>query len=172
VLPLADVAYLADCPPKWVLNTCAALQLGTTYSLELARTLQLTHRLHDTLAMPLTQAYEIALTLQDEPRCGDRALVTIPLTYLGDISVKVDVARLDAAFAARRAALMTTVEPRVRGRPSSPSDDPIAAAEAWGLDLSLLSANLRRTPSERLRQLDAMMAFRRSVRRPTARAGA
>jgi hypothetical protein len=33
------------------------------------------------------------------------------------------------------------------------------------LDLTLLAANLRRTPTQRLRQLDAMVDFRRRVRR-------
>ena len=39
------------------------------------------------------------------------------------------------------------------------------AAEDYGLDLTLLAANLRRTPAQRLRQLDAMADFRRRARR-------
>jgi hypothetical protein len=38
-------------------------------------------------------------------------------------------------------------------------------AEEYGLDLSLLAANLKRTPAQRLRQLDAMADFRRRARR-------
>lgn len=48
---------------------------------------------------------------------------------------------------------------------SGSESDPLKAAREYGLDLSLLQANLRRTPAERLRQLDAMLSFVHRVRR-------
>lgn len=58
----------------------------------------------------------------------------------------------------------------------SPDDetprDPIRVAAEHGLDLSLLRANLRRTPAERLRQLDGMMEFVRAMRRARPAANA
>lgn len=64
-------------------------------------------------------------------------------------------------------------ERRVTGRLSgvgkSPipgaTSDPLKAAREYGVDLSLLQANLRRTPAERLRQLDAMLSFVHRIRR-------
>jgi hypothetical protein len=44
-------------------------------------------------------------------------------------------------------------------------EDPLAAARTYGIDLTLLAANLRRSPEERIRQLDAMLDFARRVRR-------
>jgi hypothetical protein len=46
------------------------------------------------------------------------------------------------------------------GRP-----DPITAAQAYGIDITLVAANLRRTPAERVRQLDAMYDFAHRVKR-------
>jgi hypothetical protein len=43
--------------------------------------------------------------------------------------------------------------------------DPVTIAREYGTDISLLQANLRRTPAERLRQLDAMLNFVRRARR-------
>ncbi len=55
------------------------------------------------------------------------------------------------------------------GRPDAPDmpvgSDALAAAREYGIDLTLLLANLRRTPEQRLRQLDAMLDFKNRVRR-------
>lgn len=43
--------------------------------------------------------------------------------------------------------------------------DPVTIAREYGFDISLLQANVRRTPAECLRQLDAMLDFVRRARR-------
>ncbi|MGH7516114.1 MAG: hypothetical protein ACREOC_01410 [Gemmatimonadales bacterium] len=68
--------------------------------------------------------------------------------------MSVGLSRLRTMYAARR-----------RGRPTMVRRDPIRAAEEYGFDLTLLAANPRRTPAERLRQLDAMADFRQRIRR-------
>ncbi len=45
------------------------------------------------------------------------------------------------------------------------ASDALTAAREYGIDLTLLVANLRRTPEQRLRQLDAMLDFKNRVRR-------
>ena len=44
-------------------------------------------------------------------------------------------------------------------------DDPIREAEAYGIDLSLLRANLRKSPTERLRDHAGAQAFTAALRR-------
>jgi len=171
MLTLAELAFLTDAPPKWVLNTCAALGLDEPYSLGLAKHLYLTRRLHLGLAVPLPRAYELAVAALSAPRCQQATPVRLAAALGADICLEIDRERIESSFAIRRSALATTSAPRARGRPAARDRDPVAAAEAWGLDLSLLRANLRRTPCERLRQLDAMMGFRRRVRRTAVLTG-
>ncbi len=49
--------------------------------------------------------------------------------------------------------------------PARLSSDALDAAREYGIDLTLLVANLRRTPEQRLRQLDAMLDLKNRVRR-------
>jgi hypothetical protein len=172
MLTLAEVAYLADASPKWVLNTCSALGLHDAYTLALARRLYVVRLLQHAAGCSLERAAALAVRLlQGGGESNAPAVVSAALDDHGTLSLQLDVARLHSTFAARRSALSTTVAPHVRGRPSSREQGPLEAARAWGLDLSLLASNLRRTPTERLRQLDAMADFRRRVRRPVASEG-
>ena len=75
--------------------------------------------------------------------------------------------RLMASFNVRLAELRESYAPMMRGRPRTRSVDALAVAADWGLDISLIRDNLRMSPSERLRQLDAMHAFASVVRRAT-----
>jgi hypothetical protein len=162
---LAELAYLADAPPKWVLNTCAAVAQGEAYSLELARRLHVARGLQRALALPIANAYALAGEVERAIEAGEVTFTPPPHAAAPFLSLQFDLVRLASSFAVRRAALRTTIAPRTRGRPSRSASSPLAAAEAWGLDLSLLRANLRRTPAQRLRQLDAMVDFRRRVQR-------
>jgi hypothetical protein len=172
MLTLAEVAYLADAPPKWVLNTCAALGAGATYTLSVANRLQLVRLLQSTVGCSVERANALAeRVLQEENDSDGNGMVSVALDDGGMLRMQLDLARLNSTFAARRSALHTTVAPRVRGRPRTRAQAPLDVAREWGLDLSLLSSNLRRTQTERLRQLDAMADFRRRVRRPTVHPG-
>jgi hypothetical protein len=68
----------------------------------------------------------------------------------GSVQVSVDVARYQSTFMARLAA-SRRAQPQRRGRPARRPSDPIAAARAYGIDISLLQSNLLRTPEERVR---------------------
>lgn len=169
MLTLAEVAYLADAPPKWVLNTSAALRLHGPYTLALARRLYVVRLLQRATGCSLERAKALAgRLLQGGDASNHPAVASVALDDQGTLCMQLDVARLHSTFAARRSALHTTVAPRVRGRPTTREHEPLEAARAWGLDLSLLASNLRRTAAERLRQLDAMADFRRRVTRANA----
>lgn len=169
MLTLAEVAYLADAPPKWVLNTSAALGLPSAYTLPLARRLYVMRLLQRATGCSLERAEVLAVRLlQGGDESNNPTVASVALDDQGALCMQLDVARLNSTFHARRSALNTTVAPHVRGRPRTREHDPLETARAWGLDLSLLASNLRRTPTERLRQLDAMADFRRRVTRPNA----
>ncbi len=169
MLTLSEVAYLADASPKWVLNACSALALHDPYTLASARRLYVVRLLQHAAGCSLERAAALAVRLlQDGDESNDLAVVSVTLDEQATLCMQLDVARLNSTFAARRSALSTTLAPRVRGRPKTRELEPLKAARAWGLDLSLLASNLRRTPTERLRQLDAMADFRRRVTRPNA----
>ncbi len=162
-MTLGEFACLLDTDPKWVQNAAAALGGSLRYTLPTARRLALARALAETAGMPLPRAYATAGRILRTYR-GSKGPVRV--SGEGDpVAVTVDVYRILAAVSVGLSRLRTMYAPRRRGRPTTVRCDPIRAAEEYGLDLTLLAANLRRTPAERLGQLDAMADFRRRVRR-------
>lgn len=160
-MTLGEFAYLLAVDPKWVQNAAAALG-GLRFSLPVARRLAVARALIQTLETPLPRAYALAARmLRSYP--GGRAPVSLSLPEDPSVTVTIDVYRVLSGVSAGMSRLRTQFAPRRRGRPAN-LRDPIRAAEAYGLDLGLLRSNLRLTPVERLRQLDAMAEFRRRVR--------
>jgi hypothetical protein len=49
-----------------------------------------------------------------------------------------------------------------------PADDPVIAAYGKSVDLTLIRENLRRTPEERVRQLQELQRFAEELRRAGA----
>lgn len=164
-MTLADFALLVDASPKWVLNTRAVLGPGVRYTVAVAERLALVRLLNRDLAIPLPRAW--ALAGESLARTtGSSRQVEFPVGD-GTVNLSVDVHRLRSAIATRRS-LLATMPPRRRtGRRPKRQSNPLAAAREYGLDVTLLQANLARRPTERLRQLDAMAAFRSHVHRVT-----
>ena len=161
-MTLGEFACLLNVEPKWVQNVAATLGRQLPYTLPTARRLAVARTLTEALGVPTPRAFDIATALLRRYR-GSRSPFPVP-GIEGPVVLMVDVHRILAAVATGLSRLRTSYAPRRRGRPSAPRD-PIRAATAYGLDPTLLAANLRRTPAERLRQLDAMVDFRRRVRR-------
>jgi hypothetical protein len=162
-MTLAEFAYLLDADPKWVQNAAATLGGSLRYTLPTARRLAIARALAETTDMPLPRAYAIAGKALRKAG-GSRAPVRLS-DEADPVAVTVDVFRILAAVSVGLSRLRTMYAPRRRGRPATLQRDPIGAAEEYGLDLGLMAANLRRTPAERLRQLDAMADFRRRAGR-------
>ena len=162
-MTLAEFAYLLDADPKWVQNAAAALGGSLRYTLPTARRLAVARALARTADMPLPRAYALA---GEALRKAGSSRAPVRVSDEADpVAVTVDVFRILAAVNVGLSRLRTMYVPRRRGRPATLRRDPIRAAEEYGLDLGLLAANLRRTPAERLRQLDAMADFRRRAAR-------
>ena len=158
-MTLAQFAILVDAPAKWVLNTNALLALGSRYTLEGAERMALLRILNRDFGIVLPKALELAnIVLQSSEGEAEEAV--------GIVRLLVDLPRLRAAIATRRALLATQHAPRRAGRKGRRSA-PIAAARRYGIDVTLLQANLARSPTQRLRQLDGMVAFSSQFRRLT-----
>src|SRR3990172_2721190 len=73
----------------------------------------------------------------------------------GSLELTLDLNRFESTFSASLSAARTLGAPRQRGRPPRKRVDPLAAATAFGIDLSLLRWNLAQRPADRLHSLDA-----------------
>jgi hypothetical protein len=153
---LAEFAVLVDAPPKWVLNARALLGEAGSYALAAAERFALIRELNRDFSMELRQARAIA----------DEALASPhnPGESAGVVRLHIDIPRLRSAIAARASQLGTLHVRRRAGRKPK-RIAPIAAAKRYGIDVTLLQANLMRTHAERLRQLDGMVAFTAALRR-------
>jgi hypothetical protein len=160
---LAEFALLVDAEPKWVLNARQVLGRAIRYTLPVAEQLAIARLLQGSLQIPLTASWELA---RRALAAGEEHGPTwLAITADETITLGIDVHRLRSAFHTRRSRLETTHVPRRVGRPARRPRSALRAAEEYGLDLSLLRANLHRSPAQRLRQLDGMVAFRKRVRR-------
>ena len=168
-MTLAEVGYLLRVDPKWVLNALTALALPTKYSPELARRLAVALAIHEATGAPLVRCVALADRALRAYQ-GGRAPVSAP-TEANDIALVIDIRRILSSFNARLSVIRTTLGPRQRGRPVARRRDPLQAASDWGIDLTLVADNLRKTAEQRLRQLDAMAAFAGRVRRSTPSTG-
>ena len=164
-MTLSEFAALLDAEPKWVLNTT----LGSIdhrphrYSLDLARRLTITRVIHTVTSIPLMCAFDLAQRGLDAFAQGSVAVVE--LVYSGEVGLTLDIGRILSSFSVRLSVLHTIYEPRQLGRPPATRRDKLKAAADWGIDLSLLADNLRKTVEQRVRQLDGMARFASSVAR-------
>lgn len=162
-MTLAEVAHLTGAPPKWVLNTLAALGRPRRYSEDLARRLAVGRVIHAATGVTLVQSLRMAAQVLGLRRSS--AASVIPLAPDSEVTLVVDLHRILSSFNIRYSVLRTTFAPRQRGRPAARRRNRLRAASEWGLDLTLLAGNLAKTPAQRLRQLDAMAAFARRLER-------
>lgn len=161
---LGEFARLINVKPKWVLNSMAGLHLPARYTVALARQLTVGRAIHEATGMPLARAVAMARRCLRAFR-GEITPMAVSSTPDGDVALTVDLYRLLSSFYVRLAVVHTMFAPRARGRPATRNRDAIQAANAWGLDLTLIRDNLAKTPEQRLRQLDAMANFADTVRR-------
>jgi hypothetical protein len=163
-MTLAELAFLVAVEPKWVLNTLSALERSPRYSMALARRLAITHAIVEATSASVPRAFDLAGQALRRSR-ADEPLVVSGLR--DDVGVWIDLPRILSSFNVRLSLLRTTVAPRQRGRPPR-RRNPLKVASAWGIDLTLLADNARKSKEQRLRQLDAMVRFASEARRVAA----
>lgn len=163
-MTLAEFAILVDASPKWILNARAILGKDVRYSIHAANRLVIARLLNASLGTPLPRAFQLAAEAL-RAFAGGVNPVSITGHRLDLVQAAIDVDRVVAAVSTRLSRVRVLQLPRQSGRIPSARRDAIRAATEYGLDVSLLAANLLRTPAQRLRQLDSMSDFRNRVRR-------
>jgi len=163
----AQFAEAIGVPEKWVHNAAATLGRRLPYTIPSARRLAVARIIQTGMSLPLPVAYRLAPVVLAEA-AGVGSLVSAHSSDAA-VSLTVDLAHVLSAFAVRLArALQSTPRRagrrRTIGRGTGPADAR-ARAKAYGVDLSLIDANLRRTPDERLRAHEANAAFVTALRR-------
>jgi hypothetical protein len=164
-MTLHQFAAAVGASPKWIQNTSRLLKRAFRHTPEEARWLRLVRLLQERFDLSLARAAELAAQALAAP--ASERPVRLSATPDDSAELLIDVARCDSSFAAALAAALTFHGPKQRGqgrwtRPRR--GNMLRAAEAHGVDLSLLRASLALTADERLRRLDENAAFVRSLR--------
>jgi hypothetical protein len=162
-------AIAAGGTTKWVQN--AAMILGRRFrrTPEEARWLGLVGSLNQGLGMPLRAAAALANEVFGKPAqtSGDARR-----SKQRDIArIVVDRGLYSSIATARLSRALVREVPKSRGRRRR-RENPLTAAERYGLDIDLLRISLKRSPAERLAELDQNAAFinaMRSGKRPIQR---
>lgn len=162
-MTLAEFAVLVDASPKWVLNTRAVLGPVIRYTMPVAERLALMRQLNRELAIPQPHAWWLAGSALAKPP-DDSGRVELSAGD-GTLNLTIDVRRLQSAIVTRRSVVASMPARRRAGRKPKRQANAVTAATHYGFDVTLIHANLARTPLQRLRQLDGMVAFRAQVRR-------
>jgi hypothetical protein len=155
--------------PKWVLNALSSIGGSRAYTVAAGERFAIALELLSAFDMSLSRSMALAAAALEAWR-GQRDVVQLTFPPDSLVAVELDVYRILARFSTRLSVALTNDSSGRRGRPATAVSDPMQAASAWGLDLSLLERNLMLSPAERLAQLDAMVAFRRGAMRVAERA--
>jgi hypothetical protein len=152
---------------KWVENTARTLGRRLEYTSAEARWMGMVRLLARDFGIPVARAAELAgVALRHAP---ETPAFPLAASDDGSATLVIDLARFYSTFAAALSAAINHGGPRRRGRPRpttrARARDVIAAAQRYGVDVSLLREALERTPAERLARLDANSAFLRGLRR-------
>ena len=155
-MTLGQFAVAVGAPKRWVQNAFRVLGLAGGYSVENARRLAFARALKDAAGFPISRGFPLAR----------EALGRWPAEQTwslhgddGAVRLTVDLGRFLSDFHARLSLARCWYAERARGRPPRRRRGGVAWAREHGVDLSLLEAQLARTPAERLRQLDEAATF-------------
>ena len=155
-MTLGQFATAVGAPRRWVQNAFQALRLPAEYSEPLARRLAFARAVKEACGMPLRRAFPLA----------EAALARWPAHKTwelkdpdGAVRVVLDLERFLSDYAVRLSLSRTFYGEKRRGRPRKRGLRGIALAQWYGVDVTLLVESLKRTPEERLRQMDDLREF-------------
>ncbi len=153
---LTQLVAAAGADRKWLLNASAILEKPLSHTPRQAKWWGLVRILDKQFGLELAFAASVA------NRALSRESDAVPLRASEDPSATaalvIDMARYDSVASANLSRALVRETPKRRGRRSE-QRDPIASARAYGIDISLIEASIKRTPAERLAKLDANRAF-------------
>jgi hypothetical protein len=162
---LGQFALAVGVTPRWVLNALTRLKVPRRYDEPLARRLALARVLADALDQELPRAFQRA------GRILAAADLHQPWTEpSGDglVTVTVDLPRVMTLYAIRLSLARNRYGERPRGRMPRRRSSAVARAQEWGMDTTLLTSALVRSPGQRLETLhtyrEELLELRRAVR--------
>jgi hypothetical protein len=152
---------------KWVENTARVLGRQLSYTPTEARWMGVVRLLARDYGLPIARAAELAEAALRRPL--DERTISLAASPDSPVTLLIDLARYYSRYTAALSAALHHGGPRRRGRPRprrrARESDPVAAAEAHGVDVSLLRESLELAPADRLARLDANATFLRELRR-------
>jgi hypothetical protein len=165
-LTRAQFAEAVGVTEKWVHNAQATLGRPIPYTTKSARLLTVARVIQTALQVTLRQAAALAALALSVG--GADVAEFVPSLSESWVIIRVDLPHILSAFAVRLARAQNRLPRRPGRRPSArpgTAADQRRRAREYGVDLTLLGSNLRRTPDERLRALDANARFIDALRR-------
>ena len=160
-MTLGQFATAVGAPPRWVLNALTRLKVARRYSEPLARRLALARMLGEGAGTALPEAWTLARRALTETDPFGTWWHESPS---GAIALVVEMPRFFTAYGARLALARNNYGEKARGRKAKRRGTAVERARAYGVDTSLLGAQLTRTPAQRVSELDWNLEFLRKVR--------
>ena len=150
-MPPGRYAVAVGASPQWIRNASSILGRELTRTPDEAARLGLARQIHEELGITLERAWKIA------GRALARDTEAAFRNPDGVVRLVIDVDRYRSDFAARLSRARTQYEPGRRGRRRRiEGGSAVERARRYGLDVSLLDERLRRSPAERLNDMDEM----------------
>lgn len=160
-MTLGQFATAVGASRRWVQNAYARLGLRPPYTAAGARRLAFARAIQDAAGMTLARAW----TLAAEAIAAWPAQRSWTVPGDGVVAVTVDLERLLSDYAVRLSLARSWYAERRRGRPPARRLRGVEWAKWYGEDVTLFESTLKRTPAERLRVLEANLAFIKSMRK-------
>jgi hypothetical protein len=160
-MTLGQFAVAVGAPPRWVLNALTRLGVPRRYSEPLARRLALARLLAEVVGVPLPEAFALAKRVLAE---ADPFGIWRLESPSGAIALTIEMPRFFTGYGARLALANTQYGEKRRGRKPSRRGSAGERARAYGVDTTLLSAQLSRTPQRRVSELNQNVEFLKNVR--------
>ena len=160
-MTLGQFAVAVGATPRWVLNALTRLGVPRRYSEPLARRLALARLLAQGTGSQLPDAFQLAARTLAE---ADPNGVWRHESGGGAIVLSVDMPRFFTGYGARLALALNEYGEKVRGRRPSRRKSAVKRAQEYGVDTTLLDSQLRRTPAQRLSELNENMEFLSALR--------
>src|SRR3989338_6962475 len=160
-MTLGQFAMAVGATPRWVLNALTRLTVRRRYDEPLARRLALARMLAGALDMPLPRACERAGHALREGDPHGQWRVESPN---GAVILVIDMPRFFTSFETRLAVARNKYGERLRGRRPHKRRSAVQRAREFGVDVTLIDSQLRRTPEQRFKMVAEEMHFFSAIR--------
>ncbi len=160
-MTLGQFAVAVGATPRWVLNALTRLKVRRRYDEPLARRLALARMLGGELGMPLDRAFELAgrALAEADPQGQWRKE-----SDNGAVILVIDMPRFFTRFGTRLAVARNKYGERLRGRRPHKRRSAVQRAREFGVDVTLIDSQLRRTPEQRFKMVAEEMHFFSAIR--------